>query len=235
MNKTFLALVGVVCALVVAPLVLRGVAVQSSDVARTLFSQAQDFLQEGKHAEAAAAYQGACDGDHGQACDTLGVMYRDGAGVVTDRSRAEALFRRALAIWETALGPEHPQVGLSLNNLAELYRDQGNYAEAEPLFQRSLAIFEKALGPEHLQVGLSLNNLALLYHAQGNHAEAQPLYQRSLGIVEKALGPEHPNVATTLENYAALLREMNREAEAEEMEARATAIRAKLFPENPPK
>ena len=233
MHKTFLALVGVLCALVVAPSVLPGIAGQSSDVARTLFSQAQDFRQEGKHAEAAVAYQGACDGDHGQACDTLGVMYRDGAGVVTDRSRAETLFRRALAIWETALGPEHPQVGLSLNNLAELYRDQGNYAEAEPLYQRALAIFENTLGPEHLQVGLGMNNLALLYHAQGNHAEAQPLYQRSLTILEKTLGPEHLNVATALENYAALLREMDQETEVAEMEARATAIRAKLSGENP--
>ena len=33
-----------------------------------------------------------------------------------------------------------PDVAISLNNLAELYRTQGRYAEAEPLYQRSLAI-----------------------------------------------------------------------------------------------
>ncbi len=55
----------------------------------------------------------------------------------------------------------------SLNNLAELYRAQGHYAQAEPLFQRSLAIWEKALGPEHPDVATSLNKLAQLYHEQG--------------------------------------------------------------------
>ena len=61
--------------------------------------------------------------------------------------KAEPLFERALAIWETALGPEHPDVATSLNNLAMLYYDQGQYAKAEPLYQRALAIREKALGP----------------------------------------------------------------------------------------
>ena len=51
-----------------------------------------------------------------------------------------------------ALGPDHPNVATSLNNLAELYRNQGKYAEAEPLYKRSLAIREKALGPDHPDV-----------------------------------------------------------------------------------
>ena len=39
-------------------------------------------------------------------------------GYYTD---AEPLFQRSLAILEKALGPEHPDVAGSLNNLAELY------------------------------------------------------------------------------------------------------------------
>ena len=46
-----------------------------------------------------------------------------------------------------ALGPEHPDVARSLNNLAGLYRAQGQYAKAEPLYQRALGIREKALVP----------------------------------------------------------------------------------------
>jgi len=38
---------------------------------------------------------------------------------------AEALFQRALAIWEKVLGPEHPDVATSLDNLAQLYYAQG--------------------------------------------------------------------------------------------------------------
>ena len=35
---------------------------------------------------------------------------------------AEPLYKRALAICEKALGPDHPDVALSLNNLAALYQ-----------------------------------------------------------------------------------------------------------------
>ena len=35
-----------------------------------------------------------------------------------------------------ALGPEHPDVAASLNNLAGIYKAQGNYAQAEPLYKR---------------------------------------------------------------------------------------------------
>ena len=104
--------------------------------------------------------------------------------------------KRSLAIREKALGPDHPDVGTSLSNLAVLYQSQGRYADAEPLYKRSLAIREKALGPDHPDVGTSLNNLAGLYQSQGRYAEAEPLFKRSLAIREKALGPDHPDVGT---------------------------------------
>ena len=64
-------------------------------------------------------------------------------------AEAEPPYKRALAIREQALGPEHPEVANSLSSLAALHRAQGRYGEAEPLFKRALAIYEKALGPDH--------------------------------------------------------------------------------------
>jgi hypothetical protein len=46
---------------------------------------------------------------------------------------------------EKALGPDHPDVATSLNNLAALFRAQGRDAEAQPLFERTLATSEKTL------------------------------------------------------------------------------------------
>jgi hypothetical protein len=37
------------------------------------------------------------------------------------------LYKRSLAIYEKALGPDHPDVALGLNNLALLYKTQGRY------------------------------------------------------------------------------------------------------------
>ena len=123
-----------------------------------------------------------------------------------------------------ALGPEHANVAASLNNLAELYRAQGRYADAEPLSNRALAISEKALGPDHPSVATSLNNLAGLYKDQGRYADAEPLDKRSLGIREKARGPEHPNVGQSLNNLAELYRSQGRYADAEPLYKRSLGI-----------
>ncbi len=99
--------------------------------------------------------------------------------------RLSRLYKRSLAIREKALGPEHPNVAQSLNNLALLYDAQGKYAEAEPLYKRALAIYEKVLGPEHPHVAASLNNLAELYRVQDKYAEAGKLEARAKAIQTK--------------------------------------------------
>jgi tetratricopeptide (TPR) repeat protein len=85
-----------------------------------------------------------------------------------------------LAIRENALGPHHPDVAWSLNNLAVLYQSQGRYAEAEPFYKRSLAIDEKAFGSDHPDVARSLNYLAGLYQGQGRYADALQIVKRTI-------------------------------------------------------
>jgi tetratricopeptide (TPR) repeat protein len=80
-----------------------------------------------------------------------------------------------------ALGPDHPAVGVSLNNLAALYKDQGQYAQAEPLYKRSLAILEKTT-PNHPYVAGILNNLSGLYMKMGEKEKAIPLINRARKI-----------------------------------------------------
>ena len=149
-------------------------------------------------------------------------------------AEAELLFKRTLAIRERVLGAEHPDVAMSLNNLAALYDQQGRYSEAEPLFNGALSIRERILGWDHLDVALILNNLAALYDSQGRYPEAEPLYERSLDIRERALGPYHPGVATSLNNLASLYNHQGRYAEAERLLERSLAIREQaLGPDDP--
>ena len=83
------------------------------------------------------------------------------------------------------LGPDHPSVAATLNNLALLYWAQGRYAEAEPLLKRALAIFEKALGPEHPNVAQSLENYAVLLRKTGRGAEAEKMEVRAKSMRTK--------------------------------------------------
>jgi CHAT domain-containing protein len=117
---------------------------------------------------------------------------------------AQPLAERALEIRERTLGPEHPDVALTINLLSILHSQKGEYAKAEPLIQRAIEIRVKALGPGHPSVAASLNNLALHYDDLGEYEKAEPLYMRALNIWEKSLGPEHPNIAATLHNLAGL-------------------------------
>jgi tetratricopeptide (TPR) repeat protein len=90
--------------------------------------------------------------------------------------------RRAFAMWEKALGPDHPDAATSLSNLALLYEAQGRYAYAEPLYQRALAINEKALGPEHPDVATVLENYARLLREMRRGTAARELEARAQAI-----------------------------------------------------
>jgi CHAT domain-containing protein/Tfp pilus assembly protein PilF len=132
--------------------------------------------------------------------------------------------QRSLQINEAKFGKDHPQVALSLNNLAALYWEQGRYGQAEPLFLRSLKIKEDRLGKDDTDVALSLSNLALLYKEQGLHTQAEPLLQRSLQIREAKFGKDHLLVAASLHNLAALWVAQGRYGKAEPLYQRSLQI-----------
>ena len=139
-------------------------------------------------------------------------------------AEAEPLLRRALAIDEASLSPNHPNVAIDLNNLAALLHDTNQLATAEPLMRRALAIDEASFGADHPNVARDLNNLAALLQATNRLAEAEPLLRRALAINEARFGADHPNVAIQLNNLAQLLQATNRLAEAEPLMRRALAI-----------
>jgi tetratricopeptide (TPR) repeat protein len=149
-------------------------------------------------------------------------------------SEAEPLKRRALAISEDRLGPDDPEVGSHLNNLAQLLKATNRIEEAEPLMRRVLSIFEKSFGSDHPKVATAINNLARLLQDTERFEEAEPLMRRALAIGEKSLGPDHPTVALRLSNLAGLLRATNRAVEAEPLVRQALAIDERSFgPDHP--
>lgn len=90
-------------------------------------------------------------------------------------SEAVDIAKEALRIAEKMCGPEHPNVAISLNNLAYLYDCQGQYAISESLYKRALKILEESLGPDHFRVGIVLNNMAACFRQTGRKQEAERL------------------------------------------------------------
>jgi CHAT domain-containing protein len=112
---------------------------------------------------------------------------------------------KALEITKEAVGEEHPDYALSLNNLAALYDAMGDYTQARPLLEKALEITREALGEKHPHYALSLNSLAWLYAKKGDYRRARPLLEKALEIRKDALGEKHPQYATSLYNLALLL------------------------------
>lgn len=100
-------------------------------------------------------------------------------------------FERALGVWTSLLGLDHPEVGLALNNLGEVNRQLGHPERAMPLLQRALAIAETSLGPTHPRVAMALNNLGLALFELGQEQEGIEHLRRAVAIAEANLGPEH--------------------------------------------
>ncbi|GMT98395.1 tetratricopeptide repeat protein [Corallococcus caeni] len=131
----------------------------------------------------------------------------------------------AFASQEATLNENQSAYAESLNNLANLYQQQGLYSRAEPLYSRALDLRENVLGKQHLTVADSLNNLALLYREQGLYSRAEPLYVRALSLRESALGKKHPLVADSLDTLATLYQDQGLYSRAEPLGLRALAIR----------
>jgi tetratricopeptide (TPR) repeat protein len=65
------------------------------------------------------------------AFNNLGLLYAD-QGRLAD---AEAMYKRALAGYEKALGPDHTSTLATVNNLGNLYAGQGKLADAEAIYK----------------------------------------------------------------------------------------------------
>ncbi len=54
------------------------------------------------------------------------------------------------------LGPQHPDVAMTLDSLVTLYYERGEYRKAEPLSVRAIAIYEEKRGPNHPALATSV-------------------------------------------------------------------------------
>ncbi|MEK6259044.1 MAG: tetratricopeptide repeat protein, partial [Planctomycetota bacterium] len=123
-------------------------------------------------------------------------------------AEAKQILIRAARVNETALGPEHPEVAISINNLGTVLQDLGDLPGAKQAFERALKIDEQAFGPDHPEVATDVNNLGDVFQELGNLLGAKQAYERALKIDEQAFGPDHPQVAVFVNNLGSVLRDL---------------------------
>jgi tetratricopeptide (TPR) repeat protein len=121
-----------------------------------------------------------------------------------------------------------------LVELANHYRDRGQYAHAEVILKDLLAMRQRARRVGNPEIAGYMSALADVYFSKQDYARAEPLYLQSLAISEKSLGLQHRDVAGSLRKLADLYVEQARYQEAQPLYARALAILEPIaVPEDP--
>ncbi|MGL5631876.1 MAG: tetratricopeptide repeat protein [Azovibrio sp.] len=160
--------------------------------------------------------------------DSLGSIYQR-----QERAKElEAVYLRALNIWEKKFGPDHSEVADILNKLGVFYGKQERYTEAEELHLQALARQEKIAASTREEsaitlVSMSLNHLGDLYTHQERYAEAEARYLQNIELSEKIFGPDYPFSYVTLKRLANLYSKTNREKEAEVLSKKAEVLTEK--------
>merc|ERR1712070_140026 len=108
-------------------------------------------------------------------------------------------YEESMRVRTEILGPEHPAVAESLNNIALLMFAQGELEDANLLYSRSLFIKTNVFGEEHEIVASAMQSLASVLNAQGKKDEAAKLFNKSLSIRERILGEDHPDTLAVAE------------------------------------
>ena len=95
-------------------------------------------------------------------------------------------------------------LALTLHQIAQLHRCQGEFAKALDAFEVALRGMKYALGKHHPNVAAVLGNIGNLQKEMGDLSAAYLTYQEVLGIESYRLGLSHPDVAITLHNIATI-------------------------------
>jgi hypothetical protein len=91
-----------------------------------------------------------------------------------DLTSADALLRDVARAQESTLGPRHPDLATTLNNLAIVAEKTGRYDDAENYYRRAAALAAAALAPDDPMVAETRQNLEDFCRARGLSMNASP-------------------------------------------------------------
>jgi len=122
----------------------------------------------------------------------LGVFYMtraatekrtDAEGARDTLAKAAPLLSRCLDLSRATYGPTHPETFASMNNLASLYRAQGETESAIDLYRQALDAQARALGRDHRDTIITMENLIHLHRELGQAREAAAVHAEIIGDI----------------------------------------------------
>jgi eukaryotic-like serine/threonine-protein kinase len=158
-------------------------------------------LEWGRHAESAVARSGI---EEPALSAMISLNLANVLSGLDDDAGAFARQQRALALYEEAFGPDHPQVAKTLSNMSLSALSQGRADDARAYALRALAIREAVLGPNHPDVAHVHSSLGTIAFETGAVEQALFHYEQALASSTAAFGTEHPTTARFMANLGML-------------------------------
>ncbi len=155
-------------------------------------------------------------------------------GDEADFKKLEPLARERLALVKARFGERHPEVALSMNNVALGQMYSGDLAGAERTYLEVIAMEVALLGEDHPEVASVRENLGNVYARMGRFDKTAALLETVLAARRKALGDDSEPVARSLANVATVHKLAGNIAAAEKAYPEAIErLTRKLGPEHP--
>ncbi len=169
---------------------------------------------------------------------TLGIAWNNLANALSDiparYGEAEKAYLEAIRILTVALGPEHPEVSNSYNNLGALYNKTDKPQKAADAYRLALKQRMVTIGPDHPSTTASRMGLGVALNKLGERAEAEAMLRDAKAAFAKSLGPQHWRTANAQYQLGIVLRDRGKHAEAlAEVSAGHTILLAELGPDHP--
>lgn len=136
--------------------------------------------------------------------------------------QAGALAEESLALRRSLPGDLREDVAESLNTLATVRQEQGEWQVAEELFRESLKLREEVHGPIHGEVAESLNNLAVLKVIRNDpdhYGDLEKVIRRAVQLRQELFGSDHLDTAQSLNTLATFLLRRRQGEDLKEAEA----------------
>lgn len=106
-------------------------------------------------------------------------------------AEARSLEANAFARYRAVLGPDHPDVLRSANNLAVCDRKLGNIAEAMRLHEDTVARYRRVLGPKHPDALRGMTHFGTCIREGGDLGQARTLHEEIFRRYMTIFGPDH--------------------------------------------
>jgi tetratricopeptide (TPR) repeat protein len=198
--------------------------------ARTLEGMCNVLIRRGRYADAIAPAEEALtiaikatgeeSLDSALAYSNIGEAHRN----VGHPERALPLFRKSRAIYEKALGPNHPRVASLLSQEGLIMMEDGKMATAEALMIKALHAINEGCPNCMVETAIIEHNLAVLRFTQKRYREADELFTHVVALREKFTPTPGKELATTLQLLASVRQKERLYEDARRLNTRANVI-----------